>query len=192
MKKILSATVAVLLLTPMLALAAPGNSGNGGNSGGNGVGSGGQGGGQGVGNGGSGNGGIGGGNGGNGGGNGGNGGGGNGGNGGGGSSSGGGSTSGSSAGASAPSAGGASSGTYDGGASGRGASYTVTEREQVHADARACDPMGDITFRTNGVRRTFTYGGLEFHLPTFVQCMKDKGYELSSAGRNELTNFGTR
>lgn len=39
---------------------------------------------------------------------------------------------------------------------------------------------------------TFTYGGLEFHLPTFVQCMKDKGYSLSSAGRNELTNFGQR
>ena len=61
-------------------------------------------------------------------------------------------------------------------------------REQVHADARACDPMGDINVRSK-VNGSFTYGGLEFHLPTFVQCMKDKGYELSGAGRNELTDF---
>lgn len=85
---------------------------------------------------------------------------------------------------------GASSGTYDGGASGTGTAYSAVEREQVHADARACDPMGDITFRTHGVQRQFSYGGLEFHLPTFVQCMKDNGYGLSGAGRNELTDFG--
>ena len=84
----------------------------------------------------------------------------------------------------------ASGGPTGGGGTGYGSSYTVVEREQVHADARACDPMGDITFRTHGVQRSFTYGGLEFHLPTFVQCMKDKGYELSGAGRNELTDFG--
>ena len=87
---------------------------------------------------------------------------------------------------------GASSGTYDGGASGTGTAYSAVEREQVHADARACDPMSDITFKTHGVQRQFSYGGLEFHLPTFVSCMRQKGYELSGAAREDLTNFGSR
>ena len=51
--------------------------------------------------------------------------------------------------------------------------------------------MGDISFRTNAVAGSFSYGGLEFHLPTFTQCMQDKGYSITGvAGRNALTNFG--
>lgn len=37
---------------------------------------------------------------------------------------------------------------------------------------------------------TFTYWGYEFATPDFVQCMKDKGFKLDTAGRNELTDFG--
>jgi hypothetical protein len=52
--------------------------------------------------------------------------------------------------------------------------------------------MGDIDFRTTYLGR-FSYGGLEFHLPTFTQCMLDKGYAITGvAGRNSLTNFGQR
>ena len=82
-------------------------------------------------------------------------------------------------------------GAFGGFASGTGISKA--DREQMHADARACDPMGDITFRTNAVNGTFSYGGLEFHLPTFTQCMLDRGYAITgAAGRNSLTNFGQR
>jgi hypothetical protein len=61
----------------------------------------------------------------------------------------------------------------------------------VHIDARACDPFGDITVRSKQ-DGSFTYGGLEFHLPTIVACMREKGYSLSSAAREDLTDFGSR
>lgn len=76
--------------------------------------------------------------------------------------------------------------------------YTAVEasgqgkvREQIHVDSRSCDPFGDITVKSKQ-DGSFTYGGLEFHLPTYAQCMKDKGYRMGSASRNDLTNFGQR
>jgi len=39
---------------------------------------------------------------------------------------------------------------------------------------------------------SFVYFGYEFAIPDMVQCMKEKGYQLETAGRNDLTNFGTR
>jgi hypothetical protein len=47
----------------------------------------------------------------------------------------------------------------------------------VHIDARACNPFGDITVRSKQ-DGSFTYGGLEFHLPTFAACIREKGYSL--------------
>lgn len=69
------------------------------------------------------------------------------------------------------------------------------DRWAVDQDMKMCDPFGDMVKETkvtkNGETR-FTYGGLEFHEPTFAQCMQDKGYFTGSPGRNSLTNFGTR
>lgn len=39
---------------------------------------------------------------------------------------------------------------------------------------------------------SFVYWGVEYALPSFVQCMKDHGVQMGSAGRNDLTNFGAR
>lgn len=95
-----------------------------------------------------------------------------------------------SGGVSAPASAGGSasySGTWGSTPLGKG---TSKDRETMHADARACDPMGDIEVRSKQ-DGSFTYGGLEFHLPTFAQCMLDKGYKVSTAGRNALTDFGS-
>ncbi len=70
--------------------------------------------------------------------------------------------------------------------------WSQAEREKAHADARSCDPMGDITFKSTHLG-TFSYGGLEFHLPTFTQCMLNKGYAINgAAGRDALTDFGSK
>ena len=176
MKFISGMAVALLALAPLAASAAPGNSGNGGNQGnGGGVGNPGHGGGNG---GRSGHGGHGGGHGG-------------GHHGGGGSHSGDGGKGGSApaVGVSAPASGGAASaGTRVDPVTGKG---KATDRYQVMADARACNTRADIDWDTTA-DGGFTYGGLEFHLPDFAQCMQDKGYQTSTAGRKQLTNFGTR
>lgn len=39
---------------------------------------------------------------------------------------------------------------------------------------------------------SFLYWGVEYALPTFAQCMKDRGVQVSTAGRDSLTNFGSR
>lgn len=65
------------------------------------------------------------------------------------------------------------------------------DREQQHADARAGDPFGDVYFdtKTDG---TFSYGAEPGHQAAFTQYMRNQGYNLSTAGTQELTNFGTR
>ena len=64
-------------------------------------------------------------------------------------------------------------------------------REQVEADLRACNRLADIGYDTRQ-DGSFTYWGLEMHLPDFAQCLYDKGYAISSPPREILTNFGQR
>lgn len=199
MKSVMAMVAVGVLVFPLVALAANqtghgtnGNSGQGhggsgagnqGNGGGNGNAGGGGNGGNGGGNGGGNNGG------GNGGGN--NGGGGN--SGGGGETGGGGSTSGggrggSSAGGSSASAPSTPTGTFDG--------FTQANGKGSIDDLRACTtaptPGAGLVGYIAKADGSFRYGGYEFAVPDFVQCMRDKGYKLDTAGRNELTNFGRR
>ena len=64
-------------------------------------------------------------------------------------------------------------------------------REQVESDLRACNRLADVGYDTRS-DGSFTYWGLEMHLPDFAQCLYDKGYAISSPPREILTNFGTR
>ena len=63
-------------------------------------------------------------------------------------------------------------------------------------DLRACTapptPGAGLVSYVAKADGSFRYGGYEFAVPDFVQCMKDKGYKLDTAGRNEMTNFGSR
>ncbi|MGH7350068.1 MAG: hypothetical protein ACREI6_08610 [Candidatus Rokuibacteriota bacterium] len=61
----------------------------------------------------------------------------------------------------------------------------------MHIAARARDPFGGITVRSKQ-DGGFTCGGLEFHLPTFVACLREKGYSLANAAREDLSDFGSR
>ena len=78
-----------------------------------------------------------------------------------------------------------------------GGTQTSEARGQYNYEAlRACTSAGagfdnliDYRVKPDG---TFVYWGVEYALPTFVQCMKDRGVQMSTAGRNELTNFGSR
>lgn len=67
----------------------------------------------------------------------------------------------------------------------------------LQADLRACTApptpgAGLVFYDTTDESGSFKYWGYEFATPDFVQCMKEKGYKLDTAGRNELTNFGQR
>ena len=74
-------------------------------------------------------------------------------------------------------------------------SVTRERRSVVARDLRACDNgiiWHDTKVDGKGVV-TFMYDTFpEYEVPSFVSCMKSKGYNLSTAGREDLTNFGTR
>jgi len=65
----------------------------------------------------------------------------------------------------------------------------------VQADLKQCAAgliWHDTQVSSDGVV-TFTYGSFpEYQVPTFVDCMRRAGYNLSTTGRLQMTNFGVR
>jgi hypothetical protein len=51
---------------------------------------------------------------------------------------------------------------------------------------------GLVDYQIKADGKSFSYGGVEYALPTFAQCMRNLGHSTSSAGRDSLTNFGQR
>ena len=75
------------------------------------------------------------------------------------------------------------------GAQGAGVGDTIYALRACTAPPTPGAGLVGYTLRQDG---RFTYFGYEMELPGFVQCMKDRGYKLDTAGRDELTNFGAR
>ena len=75
------------------------------------------------------------------------------------------------------------------GAQGAGKGNTIYALRACTAPPTPGAGLVGYTLRNNG---QFNYYGYEFSLPDFSKCMKDKGYKLDTAGRDELTNFGAR
>lgn len=95
-------------------------------------------------------------------------------------------------GAGSASAGASSGGSTFGGftaLSGNGQARIQTIEDAYYCTGPNVAHAGLVQYDTKQDGR-FTYWGYEWALPDFVQCMKDRGYTLESAGRSELTDFG--
>lgn len=69
-------------------------------------------------------------------------------------------------------------------------------REQTITDLQVCTapptPSAGLVSYDTKANGSFTYWGLEYATPDFVDCMNGKGYKMPTAGRSQLTNFGAR